>query len=439
MKNNKNNKHIFISVYLQKKGFVPAGVITFNTELGYSGFSYFTSYMEQDFPPLNPSTLNWRDGNQRHFIVSDGNKQMLDRTFWEMLPNQNDWGNQVLISRYPEYAQMNNAEKLYFLGNRVVGGLSAYVKEKAQEESIIGVDWLEKIRDESVDFYMQNIQKISHIKAINPLSSYGGARPKCMFEDDDGGHWIAKFNLPNDPYDMAVVEKTAMDIATDMGLDCAESKILTLASGENVFLSKRFDRKGEKRFHSLSLFALAPGNELQKRNTFSPGNPANFIQKLISRYSDFADQDTLNIVVKMLLDLSVNNTDNHLRNLRVILDENNKWKLSPIYDVIFNPQNQNHTYNPAGLPLQELYLNNPELAQAMSKELGLSESVISKQISKAKGVVNNWEQYAIKNNASEHDKNQIHKAVSLGLNRKEFVPEVKKDNKIIMTPKLKKF
>lgn len=439
------DKHIFISIFLHNKGFVPAGVITFNTELGYSGFSYFTSYMEANYPPLNPATLNWRDGNQRHFIVNTNqNRQMLDRTFWEMLPNDNDWGNSILVSRYPEYALMTNAEKLYFLGNRVVGGLSAWVKDKAVEESINSVDWLDKVREESVEFYYKNIEKISYIKAINPMTSYGGARPKCMFQDERGEFWIAKFNLPTDPYDMAVAEHCAMEMSHDMGLRTAESKVLRLPSGENVFLSKRFDREGEERFHSLALFALAPGNELVKRNSFAPGNPASFIQTLIRRYSDFENMDTINIVTKMLLDIGVNNTDNHLRNLRVILNKNSKWELSPIYDVIFNPYSQNHTYNPAGLPLNELYINNPNLVHAMSQELGVKPHIVEQQISKVKPVLQNWESYCDKNSMTVEDKSKVGNAVHLGMNRKEYDPsnnlkhDIKKEKTIMfMPPKLK--
>lgn len=414
------DKHIYINVYLQKHGFVPAGVITFNEAAGYSGFSYFSSYIEQNLPPLNPSTLNWRENNQRHFIVDPKqNTQMLDRTFWEMLPNSSDWGHQVLSQRFPEYENFKNVEKLYFLGTRTVGGLSSYVKEKANEENIVGVDWLDKIREESIDFYFRNIESISHIKAINPLSSYGGARPKCMFEDENGDYWIAKFNLPNDPYDMAKAEQIAMEMARDIGLETADSKVLELPSGENVFLSKRFDRKGEKRYHSLSLFSLAPGNEMVK-NPNVPGNPSSFVQKLIKRYSDFENMDTLNVVLKMLLDIGVNNTDNHLRNLRIILNENNKWQLSPMYDIIFNPYNQNHVYNPAGLPLSELYLSNPNLIGAMSKELGFDKDIIEEKIDLTVKVVERWEEYCEKHNVISQDKLKIGNAVNLGMHRQDL-------------------
>lgn len=437
------DKHIFISIFLHNKGFIPAGVITFNTDLGYSGFSYFESYIKNDYPPLNPATLNWRDGNQRHFVVNHThNKQMLDRTFWELLPNENDWGNQVLVSRFPEYATMNNAQKLYFLGSRTVGGLSSFVKDSQPEESINSFDWLDKIREESVSLYLNNLDKISYIKAVNPLTSYGGVRPKCMFQDDSGDFWIAKFNVPNDPYDMAIAEHTVLEMSRDMGLKVADSKVLQLPSGENVFLSKRFDRVQNEKFHSLSLYSLAPGADIAARNPFAPGNPASFIQTLIRRYSDFESMDSLNIVTKMLLDIAVNNTDNHLRNLRVILNKNNKWELSPIFDVVPNPYSQNHTYNPAGLPLNQLYLNNPLLASSMSKELGVSSDIIQEKINLVKGVSDNWETYCDKNSMTEEDKIKVGNAISLGLNRKEYTYQLENKNKIdnkfiFIPPKLK--
>lgn len=436
---NKDN-HIYVNVYLHKRKFVPAGVITFNNNTRQSSFSYFTSYMDKNLPPLNPSTLNWRENNQKHFFVDNTtNNQSLDRTFWELLPNTNDWGNTVLSQKFPEYEHLNSAQKLFFLGKRIVGGLDSYVKDSTKEENIIGIDWLDKIRDESINLFLKRIEQISHIKAINPLSVYAGVRPKCMFEDEEGNFWIAKFNLPNDPYDMAKAEQVAMDMAKDMGIPCAESKILELPSGENVFLSKRFDRIGDQRFHSLSLFALAPGNKINKNENL-PNNPASFIKTLISRYSDFENMDVLNIVIKMLLDIGLNNTDNHLRNLRIILNENDKWQLSPMYDIVFNPYSQNHVYNPAGLPLNELYLANPNLSEAMSKELGVNKEIINKKINQIFKVVENWEFYCDKYNVSELDKEKIGNAVTLGLFRTELVKKnrisISNKNNLVNYPKL---
>lgn len=417
---NTNDKKIEINIYLHKHGFVPAGYILFNMESGYAGFSYYKSYIENDYPPLNPSTLNWRDGKQKYFIVPSNNKERLDRTFWELLPNKNDWGHQVIISKHPEYSSLSMAEKLYFLGNRIVGGLNSYVSNKKLEENINNLDWLDNVRAESIELFLGNTGELQQIKGINPLISYGGVRPKCTYEDENGDFWIAKFNLPNDPYDMAIAEHIAMEMSHDCGLPTAKSKVITLSSGENVFLSKRFDRHKEERFHSLSLFSLVPGNELNKKNYFHPGNPGGFIQKLVNRYSDFENMDTLNVITKLLLDIAVNNTDNHLRNIRMILNKNNKWELAPMFDITFNPYNHNHVYNPAGLPLNELYLNNPNLIEAMSNELLVSPDLIETQMKIVKKVADKWENYCDNNNMTPQDKIKIGNAVNLGLNRKEI-------------------
>jgi len=319
----------------------------------------------------------------------------------------------------------------------VVGGLSAYIKDKPEEESINSIEWLDKVREESVSFYMHDLSKISYIKAINPLTSYGGVRPKCMFQDDGGEFWIAKFNLPTDPYNMAKAEQIAMDMARDTGLNASTSKIIKLPSGEDVFLSKRFDREGVQRFHSLSMFALAPGNEISKKKQFMPGNPAGFIQTLVRRYSDFSTKDTAELVLKLLLDTGVNNTDNHLRNLRVILNKDSKWELSPVFDVIFNPYSQPHVYNPAGLPLDQLYLENPEFIEAMSKELNVEEGLIIQQIKKVKPVVENWENYCQKYDMSEEDSLKIGNAVSLGTRRRELEKKLSIQSPKLNAPKFK--
>lgn len=413
------NKHIYISVYLHGKGFVPAGVITFNEKDNFGGFSYFPGYMENNYPPLNPATLNWRDGYQRHFMVAPNNQSLLDRTFWKLLPQKNEWSYRVLVSRYPEYGNMLDAAKLYFLGQRQIGGIMAWVSEQSIESSVNSLDWLDKVRQESVDFFMHNLPRITHIKAINPLTSYGGARPKCMFEDERGEFWIAKFNLPTDPYNMAKAEHTALTMAQDAGAVVATSKVLELSSGEHVFLSKRFDRNGEERTHTLSLYSLAPGNELQK-NLSVPGNPGGFMQTLVRRYSDFKDNDTAGLVLKFLLDIGLNNTDNHLRNTRIMLNKDWKWQLTPMFDVVFNPNENPHTYNPAGLPLKDIYLDNPDLAEAMAKELKVSPDLVHDKIQQVKNVSNHWEKYCDQSQMSEEDKAKIGNAVSLGRKRAEM-------------------
>lgn len=437
------NKQIFIGIWLYGKGWVPAGVITFNDGMGFAGFSYFESYIEHDYPPLNPATLNHRDTKNRHFVVDPKlNSQMLDRTFWELLPTKGDFGDVALISRFPQYQNMNNAQKLHFFGHRMVGGLASYIKKQAEEESINSTTWLDDVRREAVSFHLREISRLkSSPESFLAMTSYGGVRPKAMYKDADDRFWIAKFNLPTDPYDMAIAEHVAIRMAHDAGLKAPETQVLQLPSGENVFLIERFDREGQERLHSLSLHSLAPGIEVNAKTPGSPkGNTAAVMATLIRRFSDFKDQDTINLVTKLLVDVGFNNTDNHLRNTRMILNKENLWELSPAFDILFNPRSQPHIYNPGGLELSETFLSNDALVEGIATQTGLSTDEVDGLRNKVLKVANKWESYCNEAGMTDQDKLKIQAAVSLGVNRVEMeyrlkVEQRRKIEQVLRSPR----
>jgi serine/threonine-protein kinase HipA len=53
--------------------------------------------------------------------------------------------------------------------------------------------------------------------------------------------WLAKFNRPDDRWNMARVEHATLQLARRCGLQVAESQIVTVG-GRDVLLVKRFDR-----------------------------------------------------------------------------------------------------------------------------------------------------------------------------------------------------
>lgn len=411
------NKHIYINVFLSGVGFESCGVITYNPLSENAVFSYFEEYITKEYPPINPATLNYRKSQSRHFIVDRNiNNELLDKTFWELIPNENDWGDHVLSAEYEEYDKLNKVEKLFFLNTRQVGGLESYSVEPEVESSIDSINFLDRVRDDSINFYLRNIEKIRYIKSIKPLTGYGGIRPKCMFEDEKGEFWIAKFNTPNDSHDMVKFEKTTLDMARDSGLRTTDTKILMLPSGHEAFLSKRFDRDEDRRFHSLSFFALMDKNDMVKGNY--QGNPGSYVKQLIDKYSDFKDHDTLRLVQKYLIDIAFNNTDNHLRNIRLILNNEHKWELSPNFDIVANQYEQSHIYNPLEINSEELYLLNPNLPELFEKKYSIDKKIINENIDRIIGVMENWEEYCDKNNMSEEDKVKFCNALNIGLYKK---------------------
>lgn len=423
------DKHIFVSIYFQGS-WKSAGVITYNDGHGYSGFSYFDSYLQQDLPPLNPATLNHRDTQSRHFIV-DGtqNSQMLDRTFWELLPTPGDFGHHALVGRFPQYQSMHHAQKLHFLGNRMVGGLASYLRKQQEETSIDSLDWLDDSRRDAVSFHMKEVTRLRHNSdAFLAMTSYGGVRPKAMYKDDQGKFWIAKFNLPTDPYDMAIAEHVAMTMARASGMKTPETKVMTLASGSNVFLTERFDRDGQHRRHSLSLFSLVPGVEIGGAGGLKQ-NSASVMATIVRRFSDFQDQDSANLVLKFLVDVGFNNVDNHLRNTRMILNDKGLWELSPVFDITFNPRSQPHIYNPTGLALNDTFLSNEAIVDSLATQTGADPEAIDKSRKKVISTVENWEKFCDAAGMSSEDKVKIHASINLGLNRVEIEHRIKQDHR----------
>lgn len=411
-----DDKRIYVSVFLQGEGFVPAGTILFNDVMNYAGFVYFKSYADNHYPPLNPGTLNYQTQHSLQFPIDvKANPEMLDRTFWELLPSQGDFGTNVLISRFPEYFSMTNVQKLYFLGSRVVGGLSCYVDKPKSEQNIVGADWLDDIRRESVAFHTKQLTSIKHVNALDALTSYGGVRPKAMFKDDNGDCWIAKFNLPSDPYNMARVEHVAMQMAGDCGLVVPDTKVITLSSGDDVFLTKRFDRTDTARFHGLSFYAVAPAIDFERAKPIAgQGHTASVMGKLVSRFSQNKRQDQEGLARKLLVDIGFNNTDNHLRNIRFMLNEQNQWAVSPSFDILFDPRDKPHTYGPAGLSRGETHLNNEQVIKQIAGYTELSFEQVYLFAEQTKKTLDDWHTYALSANLSSQDMLKLENAISIG-------------------------
>lgn len=406
-------KYLFINVYISKLGFVPAGVIVHDETTLTTGFSYNKEYIAQGLPPINPATLNWKKENKQNFLFPIN---QFNKTFLELLPTDTDWSYQVLLSRYPEYEHMHLFERLYFLQSRTVGGLQSHLEKDEDESSIIGADWLEKICQSSMEFYMKQITKIPYFHAFVPMTTYGGMRPKCTYEDDNGNLWIAKFNTPDDNFNMAKVEKVCMDMAHDLDLNTSYSEVLTL-NNHDIFLSYRFDRQGNIRSHSLPFYALSD-SIVDKYKTVEHSGKSPLIMKEILEFSDFQNRDTLALVQKFLLDIAVNNTDNHLRNIRLILNPSNLWEIAPLFDITMTPYISDFVYNPAGLKTSELYLDNPELAEHMAKLFHVPLPKVKAMIEKTKNVVLSYGTYAENNNLSENDIDYLSKGINIGISKK---------------------
>ena len=194
---------------------------------------------------------------------------------------------------------------------------------------------------------------------IKPGSSLGGARPKATVVDTKDQLWIAKFPSRNDENDTGAWEMVAHDLAGLCGLNVPEAKLEKFSNLGSTYLIKRFDRVLNRRVHFASAMTL-----LGKTDGASAADGTSYLDMaaFIKSYGAQPKQDLLELWKRIVFNMAVTNTDDHLRNHAFIITERG-WILSPLYDV--NPV-------PYG---NELSLNVDEEDNSISIELAISTAV----------------------------------------------------------------
>jgi serine/threonine-protein kinase HipA len=165
---------------------------------------------------------------------------------------------------------------------------------------------------------------------VNPGSSLGGARPKASVLDDKKNLWIAKFPSKTDIKDIGGWEMVANEIARNAGLNVAISKIQKFSSRYYTFLTKRFDRTdtGERIHYASAMTMLG----YKDGNSFQEGVSYLEIVDFLTNNGASIDSDLNELWSRIVFNIFISNTDDHLRNHGFILTDKG-WILSPAYDI----------------------------------------------------------------------------------------------------------
>ena len=180
---------------------------------------------------------------------------------------------------------------------------------------------------------------------IDPGSSLGGARPKASIVDENGHLWIAKFPSSKDEKNAGAWEMVLHHLAQACGINVSEVRLQKFSGKHHTFLSKRFDRTdNHQRLHFASAMTLL-GHQDGADHLDGVGylDMAGFI----IQHSPSAKEDLEQLWRRMVFNILVSNTDDHLRNHGFMLTPQG-WRLSPAYDM-----NPNETGNGLTLNISE--------------------------------------------------------------------------------------
>lgn len=177
---------------------------------------------------------------------------------------------------------------------------------------------------------------------IDPGSSLGGARPKASIIDENRNLWIAKFPSSRDEKNTGAWEMVLHQLANDCGITVSDARLQKFTGKHHTFLSKRFDRTADgRRIHFASAMTL-----LGQRDGADYIDGVGYLDLagFIVQFSPAAKEDLEQLWRRMLFNILVSNTDDHLRNHGFILTVNG-WRLSPAYDMNPNEMGNGLTLN----------------------------------------------------------------------------------------------
>ena len=160
---------------------------------------------------------------------------------------------------------------------------------------------------------------------LGPGSSLGGARPKASVRDADGRLCIAKFPHSQDEVDVVLWEGNALALAGESGIDVPDRRIETVA-GKRVLIVRRFDRRAEHRVPFLSAMSMLGATDREPRSYPE-------IAAALQRHGAAAPHDLHQLWRRVVFNVLISNTDDHLRNHGFLYEDHRGWRLSPAYDL----------------------------------------------------------------------------------------------------------
>jgi serine/threonine-protein kinase HipA len=234
---------------------------------------------------------------------------------------------------------------------------------------------------------------------LAPGSSLGGARPKASVTDPNGGLWIAKFPSINDDHDIGGWEMVVHELAVNCGIRVSQSQLGQYSGRHHTFLTNRFDRNGGYRIHFASAMTLLGQ---QDGADFNNGVSYLDIAGFIVQNGQQVNENLRELWKRMLFNILVKNTDDHLRNHGFLLREDG-WELSPAYDMNANPSGQGLTLN---ISDDDNSLD-PELALSVATFFRLAASDAEKILKNMIGQVAQWRSIAGKHGMSRREQENM--------------------------------
>lgn len=256
----------------------------------------------------------------------------LPLTFRDALPDS--WGRRVLETQHGrnlddiDVLLMTNADRV----GAMVFAESLPIQAESPEVNLIALeDMSEAIR--RLELSMEVTPQMRRL--LQRGGTLGGARPKATFIHENR-RWIAKFPAQGDDHDVELLEASILKLAEMCGIEVSPSRLENINRGHAILIA-RFDREGdvgnERRIHYLSASAL-----LDVPYESNGGSYVDLAQTL-RRLSANPKYDLDQLFRRMIFNLIIDNTDDHIKNHGVLHVSHGQYRLAPAFDVVMQLTN----------------------------------------------------------------------------------------------------
>lgn len=253
-------------------------------------------------------------------------------------------------------AEIGPLDRLAWLGTRTMGALAYHppTQREGEDDSVFD---LHELSRQAQEVYAGSAAEVLP-QLLRAGGSPAGARPKVLVGLKAGGdevrsgaddlpegfeHWIVKFFAKTDGDDAGAVEYAYSMMARDAGVDMPLTRLFTTSERDRFFGVKRFDRRGNRRWHVHTF-----GNLIQANFRIPSADYADLLKatSLLTRNH----QDVLRAFHRMVFNVLGHNRDDHVKNFAFVLDDTTgEWRLSPAYDLLYTPgPGGEHTMTVAG-------------------------------------------------------------------------------------------
>lgn len=216
---------------------------------------------------------------------------------------------------------------------------------------------------------------------LAPGSSLGGARAKASVLDLQGQLSIAKFPQADDSYPVMQWEAVALDLARRAGIEVPIWRLEQVAD-RTALLLRRYDRDGDIRIPFLSAMSMLGAVDNEDHSYLE-------IVDALRQFGSQPEQDCAQLWRRIVFNILISNTDDHLRNHGFLYDAAGGWRLSPAYDM--NPTPVDVRARVLSLAIDEADdTASLDVAYGMARQCGLKPPAAQEIVREVQAAVAQW-------------------------------------------------